>query len=458
MNVPDITVESGGDDAGGEVESGGDDAGGEEEAEAACVPPPPIVIAEWTAWAAPMDAGASAIDGGSDGGAFFAGASQPPARGYHAMAWGWIADAGVTLLFGGGNINSGVRADTWTFDSRASTWKSAGSGGPSARGGHALVFAAKSQPTPVPGVFILFGGQGKDFLGDTWTYGSSGQEWLNVCNTANQACGCGPCPRAYHAMAFDPVRNEVLLFGGRDANGPTHETWVFTSDMHWSQQCTGTCTAPSARSEHAMAFDSARGVVVLFGGKAADGTLLNDTWEWNGTQWSKQTPTTSPSARSGHALFASPAGVFLFGGDGASGPAADSLWGWDGTTWTPAADAMPSPSPRAYSALASDAVRSQFLLFGGGDTGELADTWWLKAAVTPPDAGCPTVPQQGSIPASPEAGYAEAGASACTRLNTCCGTIQNLIEQEACLSAVQGASESTCRAALSLLQEGGLCN
>ena len=64
-------------------------------------------------------------------------------------------------------------------------------------------------------------------------------------------------------------------------------------------------------------------------------------------------------------------GIFLFGGDGANGAAADSLWRWDGTIWSSVDAGPPSPSPRAYSALASDAVASRLLLFGGGDTGEL---------------------------------------------------------------------------------------
>ena len=166
--------------------------------------------------------------------------------------------------------------------------------GPAARGGHSIVFAGKSQPTTTQGDFVLFGGQGQDFFGDTWTFDASAG-WTSVCNTDTQTCGCGPCPRAYQAMAFDAVRNEVVLFGGRDMSGPSNETWVFTSDKRWTAACSGPCMAPSARSEHAMAFDPARGVIVLFGGKAADGMLLGDTWEWNGSAWTEDKPSSSPS-------------------------------------------------------------------------------------------------------------------------------------------------------------------
>ena len=39
---------------------------------------------------------------------------------------------------------------------------------------------------------------------------------------------------------------------------------------------------PGARFAHAMAYDSQREVVVLFGGAPTPGTALDDTWEWNG--------------------------------------------------------------------------------------------------------------------------------------------------------------------------------
>ncbi len=41
---------------------------------------------------------------------------------------------------------------------------------------------------------------------------------------------------------------------------------------------------PSPMGSHAMAYDSGRGVVVLFGGMSAAG-YLPDTWEWDGTTW-----------------------------------------------------------------------------------------------------------------------------------------------------------------------------
>lgn len=60
-------------------------------------------------------------------------------------------------------------------------------------------------------------------------------------------------------------------------------------------------TQPSVRSSASMAFDTATGQLILFGGNS-NGTFLNDTWNWDGTNWIQLHPTTSPSAREGAAM------------------------------------------------------------------------------------------------------------------------------------------------------------
>src|SRR5215467_2069219 len=62
----------------------------------------------------------------------------------------------------------------------------------------------------------------------------------------------------------------------------------------WTQQAPA--ASPPARLDAAMAYDAATGTVVLFGG-LIHGTVLRDTWTWNGTTWTKQAPAASPPAR-----------------------------------------------------------------------------------------------------------------------------------------------------------------
>src|SRR5437762_219891 len=79
-----------------------------------------------------------------------------------------------------------------------------------------------------------------------------------------------------------------------------------------------------AREGHALAYASARGVTVLFGGCC----VLGDTWEWDGTTWTQRSPAASPPARSYHALAydAGHAVTVLFGGLGNGGSDFGDTW------------------------------------------------------------------------------------------------------------------------------------
>ena len=104
-----------------------------------------------------------------------------------------------------------------------------------------------------------------------------------------------------------------------------------------------------------MAYDSATGNVVLFGGYGKTGYINNvgylaDTWAWNGTTWTQQSPVTSPPPRESASMaYDTVTGnLVLFGGLSAGGSLADT-WVWNGTTWTQQSPATaPGTSIRAY--------------------------------------------------------------------------------------------------------------
>jgi hypothetical protein len=147
--------------------------------------------------------------------------------------------------------------------------------GPSPRKFHALAFDL------VRSRVVLFGGDpgtGKA-LGDTWSW--DGSAWTQTSNF-----GADPCMRA--AMVSTDV--QIAMFGGLDSTSaaptPTvfRETWVFDGKRWTHRQDIG----PGPRWAHAMAYDSARRTIVLFGGlpiygKSDDAALadhlLGDTWE-----------------------------------------------------------------------------------------------------------------------------------------------------------------------------------
>jgi hypothetical protein len=86
---------------------------------------------------------------------------------------------------------------------------------------------------------------------------------------------------------------------------------------------------PPARTGAAMAYDSATGDMVMFGGTSATGQPLADTWLWDGSGWAQASPATSPPARYGAQMAWDPQSqrVILLGGTGGSGCSVDGSSG-----------------------------------------------------------------------------------------------------------------------------------
>ncbi len=219
-----------------------------------------------------------------------------------------------------------------------------------------------------------------------------------------------PGPRTEHSVAYDSVRRRVVLFGGRYEPPPTPppqlpvvygDTWEWDGSG-WTRRST---TGPAPRHFATVAFDSARGRTVLFGGSDALGGFLGDTWEWSGSAWTR-VATTGPSSRNAAATAYDGARgrVVLFGGFGCVDPPACSTndflsdtWEWNGTVWSQAAAS--GPPRRNAAGFAHDRLRSRTVLFGGyGCTNPpactassfLGDTWtwngssWTQASTTGP--------------------------------------------------------------------------
>lgn len=209
---------------------------------------------------------------------------------------------------------------------------------------------------------VLFGGSGGNPLGDTWEW--DGTNWFAILSTNS------PPPRMDGAMIYDAARQRVVLFGGRGtAPQALGDTWEWDG-TNWVQRTPA--TSPPPRQDHGMAYDDARQKVVLFGGN--NGSLLSDTWEWDGTNWVQITPPASPSPRQspGMAYDIQRGRTVLFGGAG-SGYLGDT-WEWDGISWlqmTPSSH----PSSRSDHAMVYDGARQKVVLFGGIGGGNLGDTW-----------------------------------------------------------------------------------
>src|SRR5580765_7461768 len=83
---------------------------------------------------------------------------------------------------------------------------------------------------------------------------------------ATAAASASPSPRCCMDMAYDAASNQVVLFGGFILDSPyllgDTCTWDGTD---WTQRFPA--HFPSARYYTSMAYDAARGQVVMFGGQ-----------------------------------------------------------------------------------------------------------------------------------------------------------------------------------------------
>lgn len=190
-------------------------------------------------------------------------------------------------------------------------------------------------------------------------------------------------------MAWDHARGEVLLFGG-DGHAPRNDTWSWNGAT-WAQLTPA--SSPPGHAWHALASDSSRQRVVLFGGIDSNG-VIDQTWEWDGSNWSTPGAIPSPPARTFPAMAydALRGEIVLFGGFPAQSPLADT-WTWDGLSWTSRSTGT-TPPARGWHAMAFDEHRGEVVMFGGyagGASATFADTWvwngtdWSpRAPATPP--------------------------------------------------------------------------
>jgi hypothetical protein len=192
----------------------------------------------------------------------------------------------------------------------------------------------------------------------------------------------GPSPRWQASMTYDTADGYVLLFGGSSASATSAQTWSY-SNGSWTLQ--SPFFPPAARSEASMVYDAQDGYVLLFGGRASNGRVLGDTWKYVGGTWTNLTGglTKAPSPRFGASIVddASDGYVLLIGGEAPNGSVLDDAWSFHAGLWTLLGHFPQVPSFQG--GMTFDASDNYVLAFGGGNaTGAGANsTWTYKAGV-----------------------------------------------------------------------------
>ncbi|MCB9666153.1 MAG: hypothetical protein H6732_18740 [Alphaproteobacteria bacterium] len=292
-------------------------------------------------------------------------------------AGAWDAAREEAVLFGG----HGSNATTWTFD--GATWSdhpasgALGTSWPEPRFSHAMAY------DPVRKVVVLHGGKAVEGEPTTQRYGGT-WTWDGTTWTRRTAEDVGPGRRSNHVMTWDPVRQGVLLFGGKDTSQRTlADTWLWTGTS-WTN-VTPSGTNPPAREEPVFGTDLARQQVVLASGFVnglPSGETTSDTWVWNGSAWTALTTAPFPVRRWRWGTYWDTANeeVVGFCAVGVVDGVARSFVAFDGTAWR-VVDDIPTdgPTPRQGAMAVWDEARQAVVVAGGYDGSLVEDAWVLDS-------------------------------------------------------------------------------
>ncbi len=184
------------------------------------------------------------------------GAVRPSARWNSALSWNPdLGSLGNGVILFGGSDGSGDLGDTWRWN--GFDWSMLQlAHAPSPRSGHVLVEVRESSAAWV----MLYGG-------------SSGASEVHRLYAGDWELFPFPVPsgpRINGAATFDASRNKAVVFGG--APDCRVWTWELSPLAEWVP--TAAHCGPAGRTGHAMAFDELRDKVLMFGGSAGE----VDTW------------------------------------------------------------------------------------------------------------------------------------------------------------------------------------
>ncbi|MCC6323092.1 MAG: hypothetical protein IT438_16840 [Phycisphaerales bacterium] len=181
-----------------------------------------------------------------------------------------------------------------------------------------------------------------------------------------------PSARIDADMAFDAARGKVVLFGGFNSPAYRGDTWEYDcATGAWRLAATG---GPPARRGAKLVYDSNRRRTLMIGGFASPALSGVQTWAWDGGTWreidsSGPAYTFTASAAQEMAVAFNPSNghvtAYLINGE---------TWDWDGSVWRRAATT--GPGTRRGMAMAYDRSGARIILFGGTVSGSPRnDTW-----------------------------------------------------------------------------------
>jgi hypothetical protein len=245
--------------------------------------------------------------------------------------------------------------------------------GPQPRYDHSAVL------DPVRQQLVIFGGRDTETFGDTWLIDLATRTWREV-------PAAGPAPRFGHGAVYDAADRRMLIVMGQGADF-FNDVWAFDLDQEtWTELKANdrSAAAPRPRYGQSAALDTQGRVLISHG--FSDQGRFDDTWAFDlaAARWVNLTPASGPKPlkRCLHALIyeAMADRLLLFGGCSSGfGPCPQGdLWAFDlkTTSWTELIPSGVAPSARSNASLVYEATTQTLYLFGGKtEGGANAETW-----------------------------------------------------------------------------------
>jgi hypothetical protein len=253
----------------------------------------------------------------------------------------------------------------------------AGDGNPPAHSYGAMAYDSTSQQT------LMFSGWKYDpEPSGLWSWAANDWTLLSEADPANLQA---PQDRVFAAMAYDELRQKLVLFGGKiDDDAERGDTWEWDG-LNWElvlDEDPGNPDRPSPRVMARMIYDRHRKVVFMMDGVHVDNELVTDGrfWEWDGTAWTRvesENDLAPPYVNSGP-YYAYQYLRLIYDDQRRKALAFISTWAqqkmelvweWDGTNWLerqvadPSSDGFPASASGRYATYDTDAGVA--LLYGG---------------------------------------------------------------------------------------------
>jgi hypothetical protein len=294
-------------------------------------------------------------------------AHTPGGRSYQMMVWDYAHNRAI--LFGGRNGVNHLN-DTWAFDGKDWTQLNPPNSPPARIWGGMTYDRKRNVAVLYGGQFTTADGKTTTQLYDTWEF--DGTNWTK------RSTSDGPKVTT-PVLAYD-VANDTTYLLGSDTDGKPHFYSYNAQSAAWTELTPS--TMPDCAVDGGLTYDEQNQKLVFYAGTCSTSGTTGETYEWDGTNWTKISPSATISRLNGEAISYDVARqrTMTFGGMEAFGAVQSKTFLYILGVWQPATADTQTPGPRSLFVLVTDPTSGVIWLYGGLNDEQILDDLWKYSA------------------------------------------------------------------------------